>query len=331
MLKIRRLYILSAILLLLAGVLVILFPFAGRFLAVDQTIDSKVVVLEGWLHESVIGQIIEEYPLNEADLIFTSGQISEEPEYFVHHSDGFLIMHTTEFNDESGDFSINFIAGGSPCEQEYPEFSLYINDSLVNTWQTGKKSIPYSWTHTGRVDSVMIEFTNDAWTKAEDRNLYVRDIQFNGQAYSLYENLSYYVKYLHKDKMVRIVPGSPSMADAAKKTLIDLGFDEDKIIAVPSKRVEKFRTWQSAVCLKKWMIQNDIVVENFNVISQGTHARRSWLAYRKAFGLTKKEVGIVSAGPSELFLEKFEEDPLCVEFLDYLLYRFYLPFSKYAD
>ena len=92
-------------------------------------------------------------------------------------------------------------------------------------------------------------------------------------------------------------------ADLAKVTLIELGMDSTKIIAVPRKHVLKNRTYQSALALKKWIDNNEPNMQSFNLISLGTHSKRSWFLFQKA--LPDKEIGIIALRDQRFDPEKW--------------------------
>lgn len=92
-------------------------------------------------------------------------------------------------------------------------------------------------------------------------------------------------------------------AHLARATLIELGMDSTKIIAVPRKHVLEKRTYQSAIALKNWIDANEPNMQSFNLISLGTHSKRSWLLFRKA--LPDKEIGIIALQDQRFDPEKW--------------------------
>lgn len=81
-------------------------------------------------------------------------------------------------------------------------------------------------------------------------------------------------------------------AELAKRTLIELGVDSTRIQAVPSQFALTDRTLNSALTLKIWLEKNHPDIEKFNLISLGTHSRRSWYLFEKA--MPEKEIGIIA-------------------------------------
>ena len=72
------------------------------------------------------------------------------------------------------------------------------------------------------------------------------------------------------------------------------GVAGDRIQMVPSHVNDRDRTYSSAVALRRWLRDHDAQVSGVNVVTENTHARRSWLLFQKAFGGSAK-VGIIAA------------------------------------
>jgi len=75
-----------------------------------------------------------------------------------------------------------------------------------------------------------------------------------------------------------------NFAELAATILERSGVDRSKIIAVPAPAVIKDRTYASAVALRNWLNHSPIPVKSVNLVSLGTHARRSRLLFEKALG-----------------------------------------------
>jgi hypothetical protein len=70
-------------------------------------------------------------------------------------------------------------------------------------------------------------------------------------------------------------------AEIAAATITKLGFEQEKLIAVPAERVTKDRTNASVIAVKQWLSRDRPDIRSINLWTQGPHARRSWLLYRK--------------------------------------------------
>jgi hypothetical protein len=84
-----------------------------------------------------------------------------------------------------------------------------------------------------------------------------------------------------------------TMADLSRGTFLALGFDSTKVIALPTKFVERNRTFNSANTLNEWLIANMPNIKSIDVLAIGCHARRSWFLFDKANGKHVR-VGIIS-------------------------------------
>src|SRR6266513_6072227 len=78
-------------------------------------------------------------------------------------------------------------------------------------------------------------------------------------------------------------------ADLLKK----IGIPSDVVQMVPSRVMDRERTYASAVALREWFREHNIDVHSLNVITEDTHARRTRLLFEKALG-SKVAVGIIA-------------------------------------
>ncbi|WP_293126130.1 YdcF family protein [Microcoleus sp. bin38.metabat.b11b12b14.051] len=87
-------------------------------------------------------------------------------------------------------------------------------------------------------------------------------------------------------------------AELTAATCIALGFDKDKVVAVPAPSVVKHRTAASAIALRDWLATSPLKVDSINLYSFGTHARRSWMVFKEVLHPEIK-VGIIAAVPQD--------------------------------
>jgi len=83
-------------------------------------------------------------------------------------------------------------------------------------------------------------------------------------------------------------------AEVTAARLETLGFDKGKIVAIEVSDVEKDRTYQSAIAIKKWFSSNHINNRGVNIYTLDTHSRRSRLLFKKALG-DDFAVGVIPA------------------------------------
>ncbi len=90
-----------------------------------------------------------------------------------------------------------------------------------------------------------------------------------------------------------LVSGYDTFAGIASATLLKLQVPKEKLIEAPAAKTYKNRTWESARAVQKELRQSHISVVGINVVSEGPHARRTRLVYRKVFG-KEAVVGVIA-------------------------------------
>lgn len=78
-------------------------------------------------------------------------------------------------------------------------------------------------------------------------------------------------------------------ADELKKR----GVPSQMVQMVPSRVMNRDRTYASAVALREWFREHDMTVSSLNVLTEDTHARRTHLLFEKALG-KNVTVGIIA-------------------------------------
>lgn len=71
------------------------------------------------------------------------------------------------------------------------------------------------------------------------------------------------------------------------------GVPEQSLQMVPSRVMDRDRTFGSAVALRDWIQEHEPFVRGINVVTEDAHARRTWLLFQRAFG-KNVQVGIIS-------------------------------------
>lgn len=82
-------------------------------------------------------------------------------------------------------------------------------------------------------------------------------------------------------------------AELSYKILLTKKIENCRIEKAPAYKVIKDRTFTSAITLRKWLLDNDLKDQSFNLVTIGCHARRSLVLYRKVFKGERK-VGVIS-------------------------------------
>ena len=84
-----------------------------------------------------------------------------------------------------------------------------------------------------------------------------------------------------------------TFAEVAAATFRKLGVPETEVTAVPAEERYRNRTYESAVALREFLAAQGTRWDSVNLVSEGTHARRSHFCFRRALG-RGVEVGIIS-------------------------------------
>lgn len=92
-------------------------------------------------------------------------------------------------------------------------------------------------------------------------------------------------------------------ADLGVDVLTRLGLEPGRVRAVPSGRVRQDRTYASAVALREWLRSRRQPVEKLNLVSVGTHSRRSRLLFEKAFPGIR--VGVIAVEDHEFDVNRW--------------------------
>ena len=82
-------------------------------------------------------------------------------------------------------------------------------------------------------------------------------------------------------------------ASVGAELLKNFGVPSESLQMVPSRVMDRERTYGSAVALRNWFRDHNMSVRSFNVLTQDFHARRTRLLYQKAFG-KEIRIGIIA-------------------------------------
>ena len=84
-----------------------------------------------------------------------------------------------------------------------------------------------------------------------------------------------------------------TVAEIASVTLLSLGFDQDKLTAIPSEKTTRDRTAATAIAFREWLSNHQTEVQGINIYSNNVHARRSYLIYKSHLPSTVK-LGVIA-------------------------------------
>jgi uncharacterized SAM-binding protein YcdF (DUF218 family) len=82
-------------------------------------------------------------------------------------------------------------------------------------------------------------------------------------------------------------------ASVGADLLKNAGVPPGSVQMVPSRVMDRDRTYGSAVALREWLDEHDMAVQSVNVMTEDAHARRTHLLFKKALG-KNVTVGIIA-------------------------------------
>jgi hypothetical protein len=267
------------------------------YLSESDQVNANILIVEGWLPDYALEMASKEFQKNGYKHIITTG-LTLPTDFYNEACDGFLVFYMkSRFaqQPESGRHTIEIEAYSELEEENCAHFNVYVNDSLVKDFLADKKIRKYGFTWDGSltdIDSVLIQFTNDGMGDYGDRNLYVKELIIDNKIKIPYQkNTEYDVGEM--DGKRRLKNNFSSCAEYAKNRLVTMGIDSTVIIAIPGKKAIINRTLKSAIAFRNWLRTSDIDIKGINIISQGTHTRRTLMIYSKILH-KKYSIGIIS-------------------------------------
>jgi hypothetical protein len=273
------------------------FNYLSGYLSKSEMVNGDILVVEGWLPHYALEMTCNEYRKNKYRYVVTTGT-RYTPTYFKISDNGYLIFYTRDLlsglNDK-GSHSIVIEAYSDMGGEDRAHFNLFINDSLAAGFYAEKRKKGYIVKWDGclqDIDSVMVQYDNDVYEPPLDRNLSVRAICFDNRITVPYLFHSDY-DMLKLDGKSRFRNNLTTTAQLARSKLIKMGIDSTKIIAVSAEKVRINRTLTSALAFRKWLTSQGKDIKGINIISLGSHARRTWMTYNKILD-EKYRIGIIS-------------------------------------
>jgi hypothetical protein len=297
--KIRTSLLLSLIFAILCSGVILakpIFKVLANYLSKSEKVHANILLVEGWLPPDAIEQAYKEYSSNGYQYIITTGIRSSE--YCGIYMNGYLIfnLHQPEIRTEARvKHRIEMLAYSELGKPNQAHCNFYINDSLVGDFYAENEIGKYQVDWEGKlstVDSVMIQFDNDSTGDFGDRNLFVKEIIIDDSITIPYHNNSK-IDLWDIGGWGKISNDYNSFAQLARNTFLSMGADSSVIIAVPGKRVTLNRTLSSALAFRDWLKTSNFEVKGINIVSEGTHARRTWMTYEKILK-PSYNIGIIS-------------------------------------
>ncbi len=268
---------------------------AYNFLSISRPVQPDLLVVEGWLHRDGLYQAKEEFIHHRYKLILTTGIPNTDG--FLMGSNGRLVFETRHKIPASKDgiYNISLTIRGTKANKKYPHFKLFADSVEIGDDYTSKykKDFLYNARLSNPPDSIMLEFDNDMYTNLRDRNLYVYSVSVDKAIFKA--DNEQVICYFRKNGRYYLYQRlSPNSAQDAAKYLNVLGIPDSLIVPLVTMHSQKSRTYSTALAVKKWLdIHGNNTRRNLNIFTQGPHARRSFILYKKALG-DSAGVGIIS-------------------------------------
>lgn len=125
------------------------------------------------------------------------------------------------------------------------------------------------------------------------------------QAYRIFDDRDYRLAIVSGGPITdEFNSGPPNFAERARSYLLSIGFPEEKLVAAPAPYAAQVRTFVSAVVVRDWFTDQNIVLESLDVFSGDVHSRRSRDMYRLVFG-EKVEIGVYASRPDKFDLNRW--------------------------
>jgi hypothetical protein len=273
------------------------FRYLSGYLSKNDQVNANILVVEGWLPTYALEKAYDEYQKKKYDYIVTTG-LKYSSDYYMLYMNGYLIFHPDKKlfeKDSTRNHTIEVNAYSELGGIHSAHFNVYINDQIRCDYNAEKSKhlYPVNWEGTLKdIDSIMIQFNNDAIGRFGDVNLYIKEIIIDHKIKIPYLNNSVY-NIGPIDNGRRIANKFNSYAELARHRLLALGISPDKVIAIPGNRTRINRTLTSALAFREWLRTTNTTITGINIISMGTHARRTWMTYNKILD-EKYTIGIIS-------------------------------------
>lgn len=277
-------------------VLLVIYLLSDK-LSKTTRVEANILLVEVQ-NQYAIEMAYAEFINNRYDKIITTGIGLTSHEYYMVSSNGYLIFYPQREYLSDNNVSVHQIEVDCYSEldgENSARFNVFVNDSLISEFSADKEKRKYMINWEGKltdIDSIMVQFFNDGVGDYGDRNLYVKGITVDNHIIIPYQDNSEY-DIANLDGKSRIVNTYSSHAELARRMLISLGLDSSIVVAIPGKRVRLNRTLSSVLAFRDWLKTSDIDVKGINIVSMGTHAKRTYMTYNKILN-EKYKIGIIS-------------------------------------
>jgi hypothetical protein len=302
----KTIYISGGILVLAAIILGFVFMkpalnYLSRYLSKSEQVHANVLIVEGWVPLAVLEKACSEFKKNGYDFLITTG-INNNTEYYELTPKGYLIFdseHRLANIKEESPHLIQIDGYSKPGLDKRAHLRVYLNSEQIADVhpEPDKKNYQIIWKgDITQYDTVKLYFKNDKMSDNADQSLYVKEISIDDEVKFPCLGKSVF-EIIRPEGNLNIINNFTSNAGQARNTLIALGIDSTKLITTSGEKVVINRTLTSALAFRDWLKKSDIKIEGINLITMGTHARRTWMTYNKVLD-EKYNIGIISVSDS---------------------------------
>ena len=265
-------------------------------LATSKPFDAKVLFVEGWLDGIYFDQVCDEINKNSYHTIITTG--GSLPSMFNMYTNGALVYQLDEIFPKKNLETISNVSlscSGTPVDGVYPHVRVWVDTMIIAEFEVERKTCEYNFSFPRAIraaSKIYVEFTNDYYSKTDDRNLYIHNVSVNKIEMGVLRSGVYYDRGLIDGEDCYKVDVK-SYAQQAKRSLVRRGIDEDLVFAVEPNNEKNNRTLQHALAVETWALENGVELSSVNIITKGTHALRSKMIYQDVMGKNTK-IGVIA-------------------------------------
>jgi hypothetical protein len=272
--------------------MVLIFQLPSCLTLNRKTPKASVLVVEGWIPYIALDIAYDEFKKGFYDkIVITGSTITDDITLYIN---SFLVVYPAFESENEEILNIRLNVKSSLGFQDSAHFVLWINNHHVGSFYTPQNQgeffveVPVQ----GKLDSLMIQYTNDTFGKMGDRNLQVKSLFLNGN--NLLDNTT--PRFIDRGRpfgQYRWNIKESSYAEFAANYFKDREIDHDMIVPVTNYLEGKRRTYGNALALRQWFDENEYYPQAINIVSMNYHSRRTWMIYNQLLG-DKMEVGIIS-------------------------------------
>ena len=264
------------------------------FLSVNNPVSPELLIVEGWVSDSTIIVAAKEFEDKRYSGIITSGSPIDSS--YLLSENGFL-----DFNFSSQTVllqkndTLSFDLKGSPVQGIYPEYLIFINDQKIaggitsDSWKTYQHILDSSFF----AERISISFINDEHYMGEDRNMEVQCLDLQNSHYPVRSKDVLHYQSSDYQRKHPILTNFASVAEICAHKLQLEGIPEQAIEVVASPVSDKNRTLASAIVISNYLEDQNLPYTSINILSEGIHARRTFISYKFALGKQSEELGII--------------------------------------